>query len=43
VTSVAAVEQVTGLDFFPKGSPDLNESSLFWTFAGKMPSNLCTT
>jgi DNA/RNA endonuclease G (NUC1) len=43
VTTVAAVEGVTGLDFFSKGSPNLNESSTFWSFAGKMPSNLCTT
>lgn len=43
VTTVAAVEAVTDLDFFPKGSPDLNESSTFWSFAGRMPTNLCTT
>jgi endonuclease G len=43
VTTVAAVEGVTGLDFFPRGSPVLNESSTFWSFAGKMPTNLCTT
>lgn len=43
VTTVAAIESVTGLDFFTKGSPDLNESSIFWSFTGKMPTNLCTT
>jgi endonuclease G len=43
VTTVAAVEGVTGLDFFPTGSPNLNESSTFWSFAGRMPTNLCTT
>jgi endonuclease G len=42
VTTVAEIERVTGLDFFPTGTPRLGESSRFWSFTGRMPTNLCS-
>jgi endonuclease G len=42
VTTVAAIERVTGLDLFPgAGATDLGESTTFWTFTGRQPRSLC--
>lgn len=40
VTTVAAIERVTGLDLFPSGS-NLGESATLWPFQGRQPSSLC--
>ena len=40
VTSVAAIEQATSLDFFPDGQ-DLGEETDFCAFAGGAPRSLC--
>lgn len=40
VTSVAAIEGVTGLDLFPSAS-NLGESTTLWPFVGRQPRSLC--
>lgn len=40
VTTVAAIEGLTGLDLFP-GASDLGESTALWPFAGRQPRSLC--
>lgn len=40
VTSVAAIEGVTGLDLFP-GASSLGESTSLWPFVGRQPRSLC--
>jgi DNA/RNA endonuclease G (NUC1) len=40
VTTVAAIEQLTGLDFFPAG-PGLDEETEFCRYAGGSPRSLC--
>lgn len=40
VTTVAAIEGVTGLDLFPSAS-NLGESASLWAFVGRQPRSLC--
>jgi endonuclease G len=40
ITTVAAIERVTGLDLFPNET-DLGESATLWPFTGRQPSSLC--
>lgn len=40
VTTIATIERVTGLDFFPNES-NIMESATFWAFTGNLPANLC--
>lgn len=40
ITTVAAIEAVTGLDLFPTGS-NLGESTTLWPFTGRQPRSLC--
>lgn len=40
ITTVAAIERVTGLDLFPHEA-DLGESATLWPFTGRQPSSLC--
>lgn len=40
VTTVSAIEQLTGLDFFPTG-PGLDEETEFCRYAGGSPRSLC--
>ncbi|HYI63266.1 MAG TPA: DNA/RNA non-specific endonuclease [Allosphingosinicella sp.] len=40
VTTVAAIEALTGLDLFP-GASDLGESADLWPFTGRQPRSLC--
>jgi endonuclease G, mitochondrial len=40
VTTVAAIERVTGLDLFPSET-NLGESTTVWPFVGRQPSSLC--
>lgn len=42
VTTVAAIEAVTGLDLFP-GATNLGESATFWQFTGRQPRSLCNS
>jgi endonuclease G, mitochondrial len=41
VTSVAALERVTGLDFFPTATASLGESTALWPIVGRPSRNLC--
>jgi DNA/RNA endonuclease G (NUC1) len=41
ITTVAKIERVTGLDFFPNLGTGLGESTTLWSFAGKPNPNLC--
>lgn len=40
VTTLAAIERVTGLDFFP-GTSDFGETATLWPFHGRQPRSLC--
>lgn len=40
VTTLAAIEHVTGLDFFP-GAGDVGETATLWPFHGRQPRSLC--
>jgi DNA/RNA endonuclease G (NUC1) len=42
VTTIAAIEAVTGLDLFP-GATNLGESATFWPFTGRQPRSLCNS
>src|SRR4051812_6286483 len=42
VTTLAAIEHVTGLDLFPAaGATGLGESATLWPFTGRQPRSLC--
>ena len=40
MTTIADLERVTGLDFFPE-NPAIAEETAFCAFAGGAPRNLC--